>query len=104
MTSTGARERRPPPPRLHREWSAYPGHYRAYNPWYSNFRVVLRAGELVVVFPSGCEGRWRSFRTASFRLGSEEWWPERLRFDAIVAGTALRVDFSGEAYYRVPER
>ena len=38
-----------------------------------------------------------------FRLGSEDWWPERLRFDAIVAGAALRADFSGEAYYRVPE-
>jgi len=31
-----------PPP----EWEAYPGHYRSHNPWYSNFRVVLRKGRL----------------------------------------------------------
>ena len=90
------------PPATPPEWSAYPGHYRAYNPWYSNFRVVLREGELILVFPWGLEWPLAQLPNGDFRLGSEEWWPERLRFDAIVAGTALRVDFSGEAYYRVP--
>jgi len=86
-----------PPP----EWSAYPGHYRAYNPWYSNFRVVLRASELVLIFPWGMELPLIPI-PGGFRVGEEEWSPERLRFDAIVDGAALRADFSGEKFYRVP--
>jgi len=83
------------------EWLAYPGHYRAYNPWYSNFRVVLRAGELVLIFPWGMELPLIPI-PGGFRVGEEEWSPERLRFDAIVDGAALRADFSGEKFYRVP--
>ena len=83
------------------EWHAYPGHYRAYNPWYSNFRVVLREGELILIFPWGMELPLTPLPDGSFRAGEEEWSPERLRFDAIVDGQALRVDFTGEAYYRV---
>jgi D-alanyl-D-alanine carboxypeptidase len=83
------------------EWHAYPGHYRAYNPWYSNFRVVLRAGELLVIFPWGMELTLEPLPDQSFRVG-EEWSPERMRFGALVDGQALVVDFSGERYYRVP--
>jgi CubicO group peptidase (beta-lactamase class C family) len=82
-------------------WSAYQGHYRAYNPWYSNFRVVLRKGELISVFPWGLELPLEPLPDGSFRVG-DEWSPERLRFDAIVDGTALRADFTGESYYRLP--
>jgi D-alanyl-D-alanine carboxypeptidase len=90
------------PPTPPTEWGAYPGHYRAYNPWYSNFRVVLRRGELLVVFPWGLELALAPLPDGGFRVGSEDWSPERMRFDAIVDGVALRADFSGEAYYRVP--
>lgn len=83
------------------EWRAYPGHYRAYNPWYSNFRVVLRAGELVLIFPRGFELELVPLTDGSFRVGEEEWSPERIRFDAIVEGQALRAYFTGEAYYRM---
>ena len=37
---------------------------------------------------------------AEFRVGEKEWSPERLRFDAVVVGRALRADLSGERYYR----
>jgi hypothetical protein len=37
---------------------------------------------------------------AEFRVGEEEWSPERLRFDAVVNGQALRANLSGESYYR----
>jgi D-alanyl-D-alanine carboxypeptidase len=84
------------------EWSAYPGHYRAYNPWLSNFRVVLRGGELIVVFPWGSEWPLMPLSDCVFRLGREAWWPERVGFDAIVDGVALRADYCGETYYRVP--
>jgi len=83
------------------EWSAYPGHYRAYNPWYSNFRVVLREGELLVILPWGLELPLEPFPDGRFRAG-DEWSPERVRFDAVVDGQALTADFSGETYYRVP--
>lgn len=94
----GARERSAPPG----EWAAYPGRYRAYNPWYPNFRVVLRGGGLVLVFPWGHEERLEPLGDGSFRVG-EEWSPERIRFDAVAGGDALRATLGGEAYYRVPE-
>ena len=34
---------------------------------------------------------------AEFRVGEEEWSPERLRFDAVVDGQALRANLSGES-------
>jgi CubicO group peptidase (beta-lactamase class C family) len=54
------------------EWSAYAGHYRAYNPWYSNFRVVLREAELLVIFLWGLElpsGLSQTGASASARSG-----------------------------------
>jgi D-alanyl-D-alanine carboxypeptidase len=84
------------------EWSAYPGHYRAYNPWLSNFRVVLRGAELIVIFPWGSERPLMPLSDCLFRLGREAWWPERVGFDAIVDGVALRANYCGEMYYRVP--
>ena len=86
-----------PPP----EWSAYTGHYRAYNPWYSNFHVVLRAGELVLIWAWGSELPLTQLDEGWFRV-DDEWSPERLRFDAIADGQALRATLAGEAYYRVP--
>ena len=83
------------------EWNAYPGHYRAYNPWYSNFRVVLRKGVLTVVFPWGAAWPLLPQDDGSFRV-ADDWSPERLRFDAVVDGAALRADYAGESYYRVP--
>lgn len=88
-------------PTVPHEWHAYPGHYRAYNPWYSNFRVVLREGELILIFPWGMELPLTPLPDGRFRAGEEEWSPERIRFDAIVDGEALRVDFTGAAYYRM---
>ncbi len=83
------------------EWKAYPGHYRGYNPWYSNFRIVQRADELIVIFPWGLELTLEPLPDGSFRVG-DEWSPERMRFDALVDGRALVVDFTGERYYRLP--
>ncbi|HXV33724.1 MAG TPA: serine hydrolase domain-containing protein [Gaiellaceae bacterium] len=90
-----------PVPPAPAEWHAFTGHYRAYNPWYSNFRVVLREGELLVIFPWGLELPLEPLPDGRFRAG-DDWSPERLRFDAVADGKALRVDFSGEAYYRLP--
>lgn len=82
-----------PPP----EWLAYPGQYRSHNPWFSNFTVVLRQGELVLITPQGAEDRLRPLDEHWFRVGDT---PEQVRFDAIVAGLALRATYSGGDYYR----
>jgi hypothetical protein len=81
------------------EWDAYPGHYRAHNPWLTNFRVVLRKGALLFIKPDGEEQPLTPLGPGSFRIG-EERSPERLRFDAIAGGQALRANRSGCDYYR----
>ncbi len=86
-----------PPP----EWSAYPGHYRAYNPWLTNFRILLRRGRLLLAYPKGPEDSLTPLGDGLFRVGEDEWSPERLRFDAIVDGHALGANLSGCDYFRV---
>jgi D-alanyl-D-alanine carboxypeptidase len=82
------------------EWLAYPGHYRAHNPWCINWRVVLRKGELVFLHPTGEEEPLVQVERSLFRAGPDSRSPERLRFDTVVDGHALRANLSGEYYYR----
>jgi D-alanyl-D-alanine carboxypeptidase len=82
------------------EWDAYPGHYRSHNPWHSNFRVVLRKGELCLVEPWGEEENLVPLGDGVFRVGREAQSPERLRFDAVLQGRALRANLSGCDHYR----
>lgn len=83
-----------------REWEAYVGHYRSHNPWFSNFRVVLRKGALALIQPEGGEEPLIPLADGLFRVGDEERSPERLRFDTVLDGQALRADLSGCPYYR----
>src|SRR5262249_46875394 len=85
------------------DWSAYPGHYRAHNPWDSNFRVVLRKGRLILCRPDGNEVLLvpvtdRRLTGGGFRFGHS---PEQVRFDTVVQGSAWRANFSGGDYYRL---
>jgi len=82
------------------EWAAYTGHYRSHNPWNTNFRVVLRKGELKLIYPSGEEKSLVPVDDGEFRVGDEEACPERIRFDVIVENQALRANFSCGEYYR----
>jgi CubicO group peptidase (beta-lactamase class C family) len=84
------------------EWTAYPGHFRSSNPWLSNFRVVARHDRLVLVHWWGLEESLEPLADRTFRVGDEAWSPERLCFDAIVDGHALRANLSGCDYYRLP--
>jgi len=79
------------------EWRAYVGHYRAHNPWVSNFRVVQRKGSLLLVGAEGYEDKLAPVEDGHFAI---EHTPERLRFDTIVDGKALHVRRSGGDYYR----
>jgi CubicO group peptidase (beta-lactamase class C family) len=82
------------------EWDAYPGHYCSHNPWLTNFRVVLRKGALALIHPSGDEEPLVSLSDGVFRVGKEERSPERIRFDPILNGQALRANLACGDYYR----
>ena len=86
------------------EWESYPGHYRAHNPGLSNFRIVLRKGTLLLVFPTGGNEPLVPLATGLFRIGEDQRSPETLRFHAVAGGRALRADFSGCPYYRTYTR
>jgi hypothetical protein len=79
---------------------AYPGHYRSHNSWYSNFRVVLRKGELLLIEPNGDEELLKPLENGHFRIGADPGSPERIRFDTLIEGRADRAIFSGCPYYR----
>ncbi|MBN1657642.1 MAG: beta-lactamase family protein [Anaerolineae bacterium] len=82
------------------DWLAYTGHYRCHNPWLNNLRVVQRRGKLLYVWPSGHEEPLVPLADGCFRVGADEHSPERLCFDTIVDGRAVRAILSGCAYYR----
>lgn len=95
----GGSQRPPEPPE---EWPSFVGHYRTYNPWMPSFRIVLRKGRLVLTAPWEAEGDPELVPLAdgSFRVGVEEWRPDRIRFDTIVEGAALRAMLNEAAWYR----
>ncbi len=82
------------------EWDAYPGHYVSHNPWLSNFRVVPLKGALALIDPSGDEEPLVPLGSGVFRVGEDDRSPERLRFDTIIDGRALRASLSCGDYYR----
>lgn len=83
-------------------WETYVGHYRSYNPWLSNFRIVLRKGALVFLYPSGEEKKLIALGNTSdsFRIGEEDHEPECIHFDTVVNQRALRASIAGGDYYR----
>jgi D-alanyl-D-alanine carboxypeptidase len=87
------------------EWDAFQGHYRAHNPWATNFRVVQRKGQLWLVFPVAPDGFEDEqplvpLGDGTFRAGADETSPERVRFDVVVDGKALRAVLSDGLYER----
>jgi D-alanyl-D-alanine carboxypeptidase len=90
----------PPAPEVPDEWRAYPGHYRSFSPWESNFRVLLRRGRLLLAWPEGDEEPLVPAGPATFRVGDEPWLPERLRFGPVVDGQAWSANLSGGEYGR----
>jgi CubicO group peptidase (beta-lactamase class C family) len=87
------------------EWDAFPGHYRSHNPWVGSFRVVLRKGQLWLIFPEPVDGfgtgqMLRPLDDGSFGVDVDGYCYDRLRFDAVVDGQALRASLSGADYAR----
>ncbi len=80
------------------------GHYRAHNPWVSNFRVVARQGKLTLVWPDGAE--WQLLPLGSpedftFR-GHDSHGPlaEVVQFRTALEGHMLEAHLSDQAYHR----
>jgi D-alanyl-D-alanine carboxypeptidase len=88
------------------DWAAYPGRYRAHNPWVPSVVVALRKGELRLIWTSeydGADGDEQPLiplGAGLFRVGEDERGPERVRFDTVVEGRALRLTLSGAPMYR----
>ena len=85
------------------EWSGYLGRYRAHNPWWPTFAIAARDGALVLG-ADWLDGSERyplaPLGDGEFRVGEDEWSPERLRFDTVIDGVAQRARHSGTPYYR----
>jgi hypothetical protein len=90
------------------EWDAYPGHYRSNNPWVPSFRVLLRRGRLLLIFdapPDGFSDEQELLPLAdespgTFGVDRDGYVYDRLRFDAVADGAALRAWLSTAPYYR----
>ena len=82
------------------EWDAFCGHYRTYNFGLTNFRVVVRKGSLLLLYPTGGHEALVPTGGGAFRIGEDPRSPETLRFDSLASGRALRAVYSGCPYYR----
>lgn len=82
------------------EWEGYCGHYRSHNPWLTNFRVFLRKGQLILSKPSGEEEILDPLGDRCFRIGEEDYIPDRISFEQFVDGQALCAVFASCPYYR----
>lgn len=82
------------------KWDAYPGHYRSHNPWLTNFRIVLRRGRLLFIYPSGEEESMCQLKSDLFRVGDDPRSPEFIRFDVVINGKSMQAFFSGGVYSR----
>ncbi len=80
-------------------WTGFVGHYESSNPWTPHFRVIERAGTLWFCEQLGTEIPLAPIGDGLFGVADER-VPERLRFDAIVDGKALRANLSGCDYFR----
>ena len=87
------------------EWNAFAGHYQSHNPFRSNFRIVLRKGALALIFfagdDSGLEELLVPLDDGVFRVGEEEFSPERISFNTLINGQMIRARLSCYDFYRV---
>ena len=82
------------------EWGGFTGHYRTYNFGLTNFRISLRKGSLLLMYPNGGHDVLVPLGDGSFHIGEDPRSPETLRFDSVASGRALRAIYSGCPYYR----
>jgi D-alanyl-D-alanine carboxypeptidase len=78
------------------EWNAYPGHYHSDSAWYESTRLVLRKGQLLVEGLQPLE----AIEPGVFRVPGQGVDVDRVVFDTIVDGRAMRVTYSGIEFFR----
>jgi len=81
------------------------GHYHCWNPWMSHLRIVARRGALWLIAPwveePGGEVELVPLADGTYRVGCEEWRPDRLALDAVIDGRATRAVYDFLSFYRV---
>lgn len=82
------------------EWDGFCGHYRTYNFGLTNFRVTVRKGALLLLYPAGGQDPLVPVGDGVFQVGEDPRSPETLRFDSLASGKTLRAVYSGCPYYR----
>lgn len=82
------------------EWNQYAGRYRSHNPWWPGFQVLVRAGRLILADLQGDEQALAPLGAGVFRVSNDPNNPERLVFDAIHNGQALRAQLNNGLFYR----
>jgi D-alanyl-D-alanine carboxypeptidase len=82
-------------------WLAYSGHYLSFSPYLNSFRVFVRKGQLVFCLADGRALPLEELAEGEFRIADEEYVAERLRFDNLAGGRALRALLSGAPFSRV---
>ncbi|WP_406636806.1 serine hydrolase domain-containing protein [Amycolatopsis sp. WGS_07] len=98
-----AERKRPAPPAPDdppARWAEVVGHYRCHNPWLSNVHVYAHDDRLWVSVAGGPPDELVPQPDGTFRVGTDERLPERLRFDTVLNGVAVRADYSGCSLYR----
>lgn len=78
------------------EWDAYAGHYHSDSPWYESTRLVIRKGQLLVEGLQPLE----SIEPRVFRVPGQGGDVDRVVFDTIVDGRAMRATYSGIEFFR----
>jgi len=81
------------------------GHFRSHSPWFSNFRIMLRAGRLLLIAAGGVEAPVEEEELVElgpghFRIGKDPFAPERLVMGPRIAGKVISLERDGTRYSR----
>jgi D-alanyl-D-alanine carboxypeptidase len=79
-----------------KEWDAYIGRFRSDSPWYGSSRVMVRKGRLTL----DADLPLAQIATGVFRPDGDANSVERISFDTLIDGKAVRMNYSGIEYYR----
>ena len=83
-----------------KEWDAYTGHFHSDSPWYGSVRIVIRKGELLL----GGDQALMPVQPGVFKPAGDPNDADRITFDLVANGQAMRMNFSGVEYFRTYTR
>ena len=78
------------------EWDAYTGHFHSDSPWYGSVRVVVRKGELLL----GGDQPLLPVQPGVFKPAGDPSDADRVTFDLLANGQAMRLNYSGIEFFR----